>query len=59
MTTVTHKNREFKIIDKQPISNLPSLAANQPNVEFCFIAVGKRGGLISGYITKNNALIVF
>jgi len=59
MTTVTIKNREFQIIDKTPISNFPNLAKTQPNVEFCFIAVGKRGATIDGYITKSGAIIAF
>lgn len=59
MKTITHKNREYQVEDMQPITNYPNLAAGQPNVEFCFIAVGKRGATISGYITKNGRVIVF
>lgn len=59
MTTINHKNREFQIVDKQPISNFPNLASAQPNVEFVFIAAGKRGATIDGYITKNGKIIVF
>ena len=59
MKTVTYKNREFQVVDLTPISNFPNLAAAQPNVEFCFTAVGKRGAGITGYITKNGGVIVF
>jgi hypothetical protein len=59
MTTITHNKREFQIVDKQPISNFPNLAAGQPNVEFWFLAVGKRGATIDGYITKNGNIVVF
>jgi hypothetical protein len=59
MTNLIIKNREFQIIDKTPITNFPNLAKAQPNVEFCFIAVGKRGATIDGYITKSGSIIVF
>lgn len=59
MTTITHKNREFKVVELENISKYPALAEGQPNVEFTFIAEGKRGALISGYITKNGRVIVF
>jgi hypothetical protein len=59
MTTFTHKNREFSITEMTPIANYPALAAAQPNVDFCFIAKGKRGSLVSGYITKSKSVIVF
>lgn len=59
MTTFTHKNREFSIIEKTPITHYPALAASQTNIDFCFIAKGKRGSLVSGYITKSKSVIVF
>ena len=59
METVNYKNREFTIVDKTPITNYPNLAKCQPNVEFVFIAVGKRGASIDGYITKTGGVIVF
>lgn len=59
MTTVNYKNREFQIVEKTPITNFPNLAKAQPNVEFVFIAVGKRGSSIDGYITKTGGVVVF
>lgn len=59
MKTINHKNREFQVVEMTPVTNYPNIAANQPNVEFCFIAEGKRGAMITGYITKNGKVIVF
>jgi len=59
MKTITHKNREFQVIEMEPISKYPNLAACQPNVEFTFVAQGKRGAVISGYLTKKGNPIVF
>lgn len=59
METITHRNRQFEIIEKEHISKYPNIQANQPNVEFTFIAVGKRGAAISGYILKSGAVHVF
>lgn len=59
MTTITHKNRNFKVIELKNISETPALAAAQPNLEFFFIAEGVKGALISGYITKKGGVVVF
>lgn len=59
MKTITHKNREFKVIDMGPITQFPNISNAQPNVESWFIAKGKKGALIDGYITKHGRVIVF
>jgi hypothetical protein len=59
MKTITHNNREFQVIEMRSITEFPNLAKAQPSVEFCFIAVGKRGATIDGYITKGGRVIVF
>lgn len=58
MQKIIHNKREFQIIQTEPISNYPALAANQPEVESHFIAQGKKGALISGYITKDGRVII-
>ena len=59
MTTITHNNREFQVVEIEPISNYPALASTRPDVVSHFIAVGKRGSTICGYITKEGSYIVF
>lgn len=57
--TITHKNREYSIVEKMPISEFPNLARERKDIEFFFVAVGKRGASIDGYITKDNKFIIF
>ena len=58
MENITYKNRTFKIVDKKPIEVYPNTAKRFPLVAFTFIAEGKRGAFISGYITKDNKTII-
>lgn len=57
MTTITHKNREFKIIETSAIPE--NIAKVRPDADFWFIAEGKKGALVDGFVTKNGRVIVF
>lgn len=59
MKTITHNNREYKVIEMESVTVFPNIAALNPEIEYTFIAEGKRGGLISGHITKSGSVVVY
>ena len=59
MKTLTHNKREFEVVETEPIANYPNLATARPDAKSFFIAVGKKGACISGFILNNNSYIVF
>jgi hypothetical protein len=58
MTTITHKKREYKVIELTPVAMFPNIEKSNPAIEYCFIAEGKKGALIDGYILKGGQIIV-
>lgn len=59
MTTITINNRTYKVVELTPATNFANIARENSNIEFFFIAEGKRGGLIDGHITKNGGVVVY
>jgi hypothetical protein len=56
---ITIKNRLYTLLEVEPITNYPALAQGRTDVESHFIAEGKKGALVSGYILKDGSLIIF
>jgi len=56
---ITINNRTYTLLEVEPITNYPALAKGRPDVESHFIAQGKRGAMVTGYILKNGGVIIF
>ena len=59
MTTLTINNRTYKVIEMTSIDNYPAIKKLNPNITFSFIAEGKKGALISGYMFNNGTYNIF
>ena len=57
--TVTHKNRNYEIVEMTDINKYLNIAKANSEITHTFIAQGKRGALISGYMYKNNKYVTF
>jgi hypothetical protein len=58
LETVNHKNRKFKVVSTESIDNFQNLKAEQPNIDYFFVAEGKKGALISGFVTKQGKIFI-
>ena len=55
---ITHQNRKFKVVSTESIDNFQNLKAEQPHIDYFFVAEGKKGALISGFVTKQGKIFV-
>lgn len=59
MTTININNRTYKVVELTPASNFSNISKENSNIEYFFIAEGKRGALIDGHITKDGGVVVY
>lgn len=59
MIEIKYKNRTFKIIETIQPNETPAIKKLYPDILYHFIAEGKKGSLLSGFMRKDKTYRIF